>query len=277
MKNVLILLTFLLIQLTATAQIPVASFTSKTRVCSGVQFNLHNTSTNADTYEWLVYNYHYSYNQDTVLSLSVFCSDYAEVKLIAKNTSSGLSDTISKIVYASATSCGMHLYVDYQGCIGDTVTYAGNSDAAHYQWTFDTPQPIVGGCDTCSFISFVLVTPHPTAVNTQTYEGGCSDITEYTAYFCPNNVGVNEVNQSNEVSIAPNPMTDKSIVRINNTTGKKYQLSLYNIEGRLMSKTENITSNEIIIIERKNMAAGVYFYLLTGEDGKSMRGKLIME
>jgi hypothetical protein len=276
MKNVSLLLAFLLFHFAAFGQNPESSFTGKTRVCSNTEFAIHSTSTDADTYEWLVDDIHYSYAPDTVLSLFSICNDYINLKLIATNTSSGLSDTSGKIVFVTGVSCSLHLYVDYEGCPGDTVTYASHPDAVHSQWTFDEPQTIVGGCDTCSFISFVLITPHPTVVNTQTYDGGCSDIIEYTAYFCPENTDVKNTHTNNEVTIAPNPMKDKSVLHFNNAQQSKYQLNLYNMEGRLVNKTENITGSEITI-ERKDLPAGIYFYQLMSEDGKGMRGKIVME
>lgn len=276
MKNVSLLLTFMLFQFAAFAQNPESSFTSKSRVCSNVEFAIHSTSTDADTYEWLVDNVHYSYNPDTVLSLFSICNDYVNLKLMATNTSSGLSDTSSKIVFVTGASCGLHLYVDYEGCLGDTVTYSSHPDAVHTQWTFDEPQTIVAGCDTCSYISFVLITPHPTVVNTQTYDGGCHDIIEYTAYFCPENTDVKDAKTNNEVTIAPNPVKDRSVLHFNNALHNKYQLSLYNMEGKLLSKTENITGSEVTI-ERKDMPAGIYFYQLMDDDGKGTRGKIVME
>lgn len=279
MKNLSFLAAFMLIHLAAFAQpnlTPQASFTSKTRVCSNVEFTLHSTTLNGDAYEWFVDGNHYSYSADTVLTLSTVCNNTVELKLVATNDISGYTDTAIKNIFVTGGSCGMHLYVDYEACLGDTVTYFGHPDAVLNQWTFSSPQTVVGGCITCDHISFVLTSQHPTLVNEQTFDGGCSDIIEYTAYFCQNGVSVNDTRTQSDAYIAPNPMKDKSVLHFNNTGDRKHQLSLYNMEGKLVSKTDNITGNEVTI-ERKDMPAGIYFYQLMSEDGKSLTGKVVIE
>ncbi len=276
MKNLPLLAAFILMQFAAYAQTPQTSFTSKSRVCSNVEFELHSTTVDGDSYEWLLYNYHYSYAADTTLSLFAFCSDDVTLTLVAMNSISGLTDTASKVIHVTGGTCGGHLYVDYEACIGDTITYSGHPDAVANQWTFNSQQTIVGGCATCDHISFVLVTTHPTLVNTQTFDGDCTDIIEYTAYFCPNNTNVNGIELQNEARLVPHPMKDKSILHFNNTLGMEHHLSLYSMEGKLVSKTDNITGSEVTI-ERKDMPAGIYFYQLMSEDGKSVKGKLVIE
>lgn len=279
MKNLSFLAVFMLLQFAAFAQIPQdphASFTSKSRVCSDTEFDLESTSTYSDAYEWLVNDVHYSYYPDTVISLHTLCSEYVNITLIATNNISGFTDTATKTILVTGGTCGLNLYEEYEACIGDIITYTGHPDAIQNLWTFNTPQTILAGCATCNYITYELVTLHPTLTNTRTFEGGCSDVTEYYAYFCPGSVSVNETTKQDEVSISPNPMKDKSMLHFNNAQGLKYQLSVYNMEGKLLSKKDNITGNEVTI-ERKDMPAGIYFYQLMSEEGKSMKGKLMME
>lgn len=267
---------FMLLQSAVHAQVPHASFASKTRVCANIDFAITSTSTGADSYEWFVNGIHYSYDPDTILSIFTFCTVNKELKLVATNTISGLTDTLLKTILVTSNVCNQHLDIDYEACPGDTITYAGNPDASQYYWAFNQQQNVVSGCDTCNHISFVMITHHPTLTLTQSYDGGCMETLEYTAYFCPNNTSVSDAGQDNKVSIVPNPVKDRSVLHFSNPANKKHQLSLYNMEGKLVSRQDNITGSELTI-ERKDMPAGIYFYRLVCEDGRGMSGKIMME
>lgn len=91
------------------------------------------------------------------------------------------------------------------------------------------------------------------------------------------NTSINEErNQKNYFLIYPNPFHDRSILEFKNIKNEKHRLSLYSITGKLMRSVTDITTN-YIVIERKNLANGLYFFQLRNNKQIVATGKLIIE
>jgi len=103
---------------------------------------------------------------------------------------------------------------------------------------------------------------------------GCYDI-----FFAKYNslTGIVEHNGYNieALSIYPNPFKESTTINFYNPDKIHYLMTLTDSKGRVVKKTENVTGNEIII-ESKDLKAGVYFVELKGED-RTFRGKLMIE
>jgi hypothetical protein len=87
--------------------------------------------------------------------------------------------------------------------------------------------------------------------------------------------GVREATQIN-ASVSPQPFTTYTTLSFNDPAHKKHSLSIYNIQGRLVEKINNIATNEVRI-ERNDLSPGCYFYELKSEDGAVAKGKLFVQ
>jgi hypothetical protein len=81
--------------------------------------------------------------------------------------------------------------------------------------------------------------------------------------------------QNIAVNVTPNPSANYTRFSFPNVENDIFSLSLYTSNGQLVRSTENITGNEITI-ENSNLTKGLYFYQLKGKNGKSARGKFII-
>ena len=79
-----------------------------------------------------------------------------------------------------------------------------------------------------------------------------------------------------QIMAQPNPFTDQTTIKFQNPNSKSHTLTLYNIQGRLIRSSPEITSGEVVI-ERGNMSKGLYFFELRSEEGILVSGKLIIE
>lgn len=93
---------------------------------------------------------------------------------------------------------------------------------------------------------------------------------------------INEINNPNSVNIFPIPAHDQINIEWNNAINHPTEiliynavLSVYDIEGRLVSSINNITKNDIII-NRGNLKNGLYFYKLTDNGNIIGNGKFII-
>ena len=71
------------------------------------------------------------------------------------------------------------------------------------------------------------------------------------------------------IQVFPNPATALAIIRFGAVTEGAYQLSVFNAEGKeiLVQKIE-VTPNSTFYFQRNNMAAGTYFFKITGKNIK---------
>jgi len=98
---------------------------------------------------------------------------------------------------------------------------------------------------------------------------GC--VYEYSTgyHFTMSSIGITENTLSNNISIYPNPLT--GIVNFDNTylSGKNYEVSVYDIVGKLILKEKN--TNKINLSQQMN---GVYFITIAVEKGETITKKI---
>ncbi len=275
MKNSSLLLAFLLLGMAAKAV--TANYTSKTRVCSGMTITLTSTSTGANAFYWLVDGDLYSTSPDTTIIFSTPCSDNHTVTLVAMNMIGCTTDTFTKTISVFNGTCAAQSGMDYTGCYGDTFAFYSYDDATANLWTFSEPQQLISGCDTCDHVKFLLTTNELDLYNTVTYEGGCQELIVYNHTNCPGGwLSIEDVEEGAGITIAPNPFSDRATLTFPNATGKKYTFQLYNTEGRLVRRIENITSGQLEL-SRDGLSAGSYFYHLSCPDSRAAKGRIFIQ
>ena len=105
---------------------------------------------------------------------------------------------------------------------------------------------------------------------TETNSDGCENINSLTVEV-NDYTSLNENN--NDFIIFPNPTTQSSSININNESGESYNLSLLDINGKLVDSYSKI-SEKNFNISCENLAKGTYFAQITSNT-KSIQ-KLIM-
>jgi len=76
------------------------------------------------------------------------------------------------------------------------------------------------------------------------------------------------------INFSPNPFSEKTTVKFNNSEHSSYTLSIFNISGNKVFEMDNIKSDKIEF-ERGHLPRGVYLVELRGE--KVFRGKMIIK
>jgi hypothetical protein len=77
------------------------------------------------------------------------------------------------------------------------------------------------------------------------------------------------------VQVYPNPFIDECTILFPNTGNFEHTLELYDLKGRLVRRVEGIVEDRILIA-REGLLSGVYIYVLTGANGNSYNGKIIV-
>lgn len=77
----------------------------------------------------------------------------------------------------------------------------------------------------------------------------------------------------NEITIYPNPGSDKWYVSIKSPTGKQLSIQMFNIAGELLLRKETALTgrDEIVEIPSMSLPAGVYWVRITGESFNKIR------
>ncbi len=89
------------------------------------------------------------------------------------------------------------------------------------------------------------------------------------------NTGITEINNTFEVSIIPNPMSDEGIIQFNNQNNQSFNFEIFDVNGKVVYQKNNINDN-IIIIPSKSLSQGVYYYRLYNEDDRNI-GRFIVQ
>ena len=79
-----------------------------------------------------------------------------------------------------------------------------------------------------------------------------------------------------QMKIYPNPLIDYAIIEFDNSGQGSYTLALFNIQGEIVRSVTRIT-NGTIRIDRRNLAAGLYFILLKEEEEIRAIGKFTVK
>lgn len=86
----------------------------------------------------------------------------------------------------------------------------------------------------------------------------------------------NKTNETINIKLYPNPFSQTATLEFENPQNKSHQLNVFNTIGQLVLSIENIKSNQVLI-ERKELQSGLYFYQLRNEEGVIGTGKMMIE
>jgi hypothetical protein len=75
--------------------------------------------------------------------------------------------------------------------------------------------------------------------------------------------------------IAPNPMVDQSILYFENSGNQTFEFYLFDSYGRKLQEQSDIKTNTLTL-NRNDLKAGHYHFLLIGEDGVQYSGTIIV-
>jgi hypothetical protein len=78
------------------------------------------------------------------------------------------------------------------------------------------------------------------------------------------------------VSVFPNPFSQSTVFNINGTASRTYKLSIINSLGETIQSHE-IKNQNTFTLNRSGIPSGLYFYVMSDEEGKSSTGKLVVE
>ena len=100
---------------------------------------------------------------------------------------------------------------------------------------------------------------------------------EYAAKLTSFTTGIEELTENQKfITVYPNPFNDKATLKIHpDFNGEEYTLLIYDINGRIILKKDDNIEREIVI-ERRNMEQGTYFYQLLNKDF-NIKGKFIVQ
>jgi len=100
---------------------------------------------------------------------------------------------------------------------------------------------------------------------------------EYASKLKSVTTGIEEVPENLKfVTVYPNPFNDKATLKIHQDfNGEEYTLLMFDIYGRIILKKENKIESRMII-ERRNMEQGTYFYQLMNKNF-NIKGKFIVQ
>lgn len=89
-------------------------------------------------------------------------------------------------------------------------------------------------------------------------------------------VGINEIENKDNVLIYPNPFNESATMTFENAGADKYSLIISDVTGKQVS-TEQFTNGTRFIIEGNKLSDGMYFYTLTNTQTKSQSvGKFVV-
>ena len=100
---------------------------------------------------------------------------------------------------------------------------------------------------------------------------------EYAAKLASITTGIEEVPRNKILAtVYPNPFNDKATLKFDSGfNAQRYTLSIVDIYGRIVFTQENNTGSEMVI-ERRNMKQGTYFYQLLSRDF-NIKGKFAIQ
>jgi Secretion system C-terminal sorting domain len=80
-----------------------------------------------------------------------------------------------------------------------------------------------------------------------------------------------------EVTVAPNPMLDKTTLTWHAVVSGRCRLRLFDLNGREVQAPQSFLGGESVDIQRNTLATGVYIYALESESGQRKQGKLVIQ
>ncbi len=94
----------------------------------------------------------------------------------------------------------------------------------------------------------------------------------------PSTASLNNNSLNNlDVSVAPNPMKDYTLFKINNSENLNYKLEIIDLTGKIIFSQDNINQSEYLF-ENSGLNSGVYIYQLSNLSVNMMKtGKLVVQ
>jgi len=80
---------------------------------------------------------------------------------------------------------------------------------------------------------------------------------------------------TNQVVVFPNPMNNSSLIKFNNLNQEEYELKLFDFFGQVV-RTIKCISNGEIVINKRNLNSGIYFFHLSNNFKVHYSGKLLI-
>jgi len=95
---------------------------------------------------------------------------------------------------------------------------------------------------------------------------------------CYKTLGIKEntVTIQSNIKLYPNPFTHTATLEFENPQSKSCHLSVFNSMGQLIMRIDNVKNNKIII-DRKELQSGLYFYQLRNEEAIIGSGKMMID
>ena len=88
--------------------------------------------------------------------------------------------------------------------------------------------------------------------------------------------GLNQPNEVKKVKVYPNPITDFSLIEIENPGNNSYTITVYNSRGQPIRTLQDIKTNRIPL-ELGNLSKGIYFFQLNSKTELYFKGNFIVQ
>lgn len=162
-----------------------------------------------------------------------------------------------------------------------TIPISGNPATGNYaptgpQSTTNYPAT-VPLCDLATFINGTAVNGNWTL---KMYDNGAGDVGQLNAWsivFATGALGEQEFTFSNSISVLGNPFENELVLMVNDPSARSAKLSLYTIDGKLVSVRDiaSVNNSENISVNTSSFSSGMYV-LVPELDGRKMNSiKLI--
>ncbi|MFK7950863.1 MAG: T9SS type A sorting domain-containing protein [Saprospiraceae bacterium] len=107
-------------------------------------------------------------------------------------------------------------------------------------------------------------------------DGSCDNFMVTIADLEECATSTNDVKFEGQVTIAPNPMVERTALRFDNPNNEVFDMAITNLTGQVI-RTQNGIKTNFINIERGEMTSGVYFITLRNAEGATITEKLIVQ
>ncbi|MCH8317749.1 MAG: T9SS type A sorting domain-containing protein [Bacteroidetes bacterium] len=166
------------------------------------------------------------------------------------------SNNLTILIFGNLTNDGLISGTGGSFCIDDTTTNNGS---------------ITGTIDFCD------LTPPPNPPYVDINAGSIdSTVTFCQAGICPTTGLKGNSPFQETISVYSNPFTKTITIKIENTEIKEFSFQLFDLQGRLIGKYNNLTSNHVTIYQ-DNISNGLYLYLLFTHHKTLGKGKILIE
>lgn len=88
--------------------------------------------------------------------------------------------------------------------------------------------------------------------------------------------GLNQRNEVKKVKVYPNPITDFSLIEIENPGNNSHTITVYNSRGQPIRSLQDIKTNRIPL-EPRNLSKGIYFFQLNSKTELYFKGNFIVQ